>query len=166
LQCKRCTAQLEHEERQRAQAKTDSSSNDDTAASSAIAEETRQCAGSCQQILPQSAYNRNQWAKGNAKSRCRTCVEQSIQDDAARQQQSKDDKIQAAREKVEQLKLNKAATPQEIVSAESELAALEAEKVTGLKPVKMASSKGFRGQGRGQYGGRGRGRGRGVGGRS
>ena len=47
-----------------------------------------------------------------------------------------------------------------ILKAESVLSALEAEKVTGLKPVAMGRS---RGGGRGSYrrgGGRGRGRGR------
>jgi hypothetical protein len=51
---------------------------------------------------------------------------------------------------------NASGNAQKIVVAESELAALEAEKVTGLKPVKMSAG---RGRGRGRGGGRGRGTG-------
>lgn len=46
---------------------------------------------------------------------------------------------------------------QAILKAESQLAALEAEKVTGLKPMKMSSTGGGRGRGRCRGGGRGRG---------
>ena len=154
MRCKQCTAKQEQEERDKAKASSTATAGtpDDTAAE----EETRACAGSCQQVLPQSAYNRNQWAKGEGKSRCRACVEQSIQEEASQQSKSKQDKIEQARKQVEALKLDKKATPQQVIKAESELAALEAEKVTGLKPVKMSRG----GRGRGRFGGSGRGRGK------
>ena len=129
-------------------------------------EEVRQCAGSCQKQLPQSSFNRNQWGKGEGKSRCRTCVEQSLEDEKNQQSQTKSDKIDVARAKVEKLKKTPGTKPQDIVAAESELAALEAEKVTGLKPIRLGGGRGGRGRGRGRSGGAGgRGRGGGRGGK-
>ena len=78
------------------------------------------------------------------------------------QKNSKDDKIEKFRKKIADLRLSKTATPQQIVAAESELAAIEAEKVTGLKPIKL----GGRGRGTRRYGTGGRGRGGGRGGRT
>ena len=77
-------------------------------------------------------------------------------------QKSKSDKIAAAKERI---KAAEGRSPMEKMKAEAALAALEAEHVTGLKPVVL-------GRGRGKGGrwssGRGRGRssGRGTGGRS
>lgn len=130
-------------------------------------DETRVCAGSCQQDLPHSCYNRNQWGKGPGKSRCRACVEKSLKDEASQQDQATEDKIANARREVEELKARKAPTA-EIVAAESELAALEAEKVTGLKPIRLGGRGGGRGRkggGRNSSGGRGRCSGRGSGGK-
>ena len=121
--------------------------------------ETRKCAGTCNKLLSKSAFNRNQWSKGENKSRCRECVEIAIASEAIQQSKSKDDKITAARKKVDDLK-KKGGKPNEILSAESELAALEAEKVTGLAPVKLSAGRGGRGRGRSyRVSGRGRGRG-------
>ena len=158
LKCKQCVAAAEQEERDRAQAKREQQS----AATGGDADgddETRKCAGKCGQVISKSAFNRNQWMKGEGKSRCRTCVEAAVKEEAEQQSKTKEDKIAAARKKVEEAQRSK--NPAKIVAAESELAALEAEKVTGLKPVKLSSG---RGRGRGGFGsGRGRGRGRGRG---
>ena len=67
---------------------------------------------------------------------------------------SKEEKISAARKKVDDAK--RSGNAQQILAAESELAALEAEKVTGLKPIKLSAG---RGRARGRGGGRCRGRG-------
>uniref|UniRef100_A0A7S0UF16 Stc1 domain-containing protein n=1 Tax=Pseudo-nitzschia delicatissima TaxID=44447 RepID=A0A7S0UF16_9STRA len=150
LRCKQCTAKQEQEKRAAAREKSGDSAAEDS-------NETRKCAGPCQAICKNDAYNRNQWQKGEGKSRCRSCVENAVKEETAQQNKSKDSKLEQARLKVANLKLDKKSTAQQIVAAESELAALEAEKVTGLKPIKL----GGRGRGTRRYGGgRGGGRGR------
>ena len=59
----------------------------------------------------------------------------------------KEDKIMAAQKKVDEARSE--GNPLNIVAAESELAALQAEKVTGLKPIRLAV-RGRRGRGRGR----------------
>lgn len=148
LKCKQCVAAAEQAERDQAQAKRNEQEGgtvDDT--------ETRQCAGKCGEVISKSSFNRNQWMKGEGKSRCRVCVEAAVKEEAAQQTKSKEDKIEAARKKVEDAKLTKNSS--KIVAAESELAALEAEKVTGLKPIKLSAG---RGRGRSRMHGRGRGK--------
>ena len=152
-------ASAELAEREKAAARrktqtTDASDNNDDDSN-----ETRTCAGTCNKLLSKSAFNRNQWSKGENKSRCRECVETAIASEAIQESKSKDRKITAARKKVDDLK-KKGGKPNEILSAESELAALEAEKVTGLAPVKLSAGRGGRGRGRSYRAGRGRGRGR------
>lgn len=146
LRCKQCTTKQEEEQR----AKPNSNNNDGQDSN-----KKRTCAGPCQKILPKDSYNRNQWAKPEGKSRCRGCVERAIQEEAAQQKTAKDDKLENARKKVQDFKSSKKATPQEILAAESELAAMEAQKVTGLAPIRL----GGRGRGMRSYG-RGLGRGR------
>eukprot|EP00536_Pseudo-nitzschia_multiseries_P010009 jgi/Psemu1/306964/fgenesh1_kg.293_\ len=152
LRCKQCTAKQEEEKRVGAKAKSGNTVENDGDGK----DEKRTCAGSCQKILSKDSFNRNQWSKPEGKSRCRECVERSIQEEAAQQKNAKGEKLEKARRKVQDLKSSKTATAMEIVAAESELAAIEAEKVTGLAPVKL----GGRGRGTRSYG-RGRGRGRG-----
>jgi len=159
LKCKQCVAAAEQAEREQAQARRNQQTTTAAAAatattSEAVNEERRTCAGVCGKEFPQSLFNRNQWSKGEGKSRCRECVETAVQVEAALQRNSNEAKIAAAKENVETAKAS--GTASQIVAAESELAALEAEKVTGLKPVKLSFG---RGRGRGS-GGRGRGRGR------
>lgn len=169
LRCKDCTAKQEQEKRALARGKTGEERT--TASSSTVTadddrnekDEKRTCAGPCHKNLTQDSYNRNQWSKPEGKGRCRDCVERSIQEDSAQQKNSKDDKIEKARKKVQDLTLSKTATAQQIVAAESELAAVEAEKVTGLKPIRLGGRGGGnrrsgRGHGRGaSRGGAGRG---------
>ena len=89
LKCKRCVAATEKAERDAAAAKREKEHVKDgetaTADNGGDKEENRICAGSCQQELPQSAYNRNQWSKGDGKSRCRSCVEKALQDERTQQ---------------------------------------------------------------------------------
>lgn len=152
LRCKRCTAKEEQQKRALAKAKGSGSGGTDDNGDDK--NEKKTCAGSCQKLLSKDSYNRNQWSKPEGKSRCRECVERSIREEAAQQTSAKGGKLEKARKKVEDLKSSKAATAQQILAAESELAAVEAEKVTGLAPVRL----GGRGRGTRSYG-RGRGRG-------
>ena len=144
LKCKQCVAAHEAAERQVAAERRESSC------------ETRVCA-SCQQDLDASQYNRNQWSKGEGKSKCRSCVEQALKEEEAQRASSKQTKLQEAREEVDKAKVS--GDSQAILKAESILAALEAESVTGLKPVRMSGRGGGRNSGRFRSSGRG-GRGR------
>jgi len=157
INCKQCTAKQEQEKRTEAHNKnTDNKNNDDDN------HDKKNCAGSCKQLLPKDSYNRNQWSKPEGKSRCRLCVEKSISEDEKQVRNNKEGKIDMARKKVEDLKLSKSATAREIVAAESELAAFEAESVTGLKPIRMGGrgGGGKRSFGRGGRSGRGSERGK------
>lgn len=158
LKCKQCVAAAEQAEREQAQARRNNKKETEDDEDDG---ERRKCAGSCDKELPQSSYNRNQWSKGDGKSRCRDCVEQAVKEEAAEQAKSKDDKIALAKKQVEEA--HASGNSAKIVAAESVLAALEAEKVTGLKPVKLSSG---RGRGRGRSGSRGGGARGGTGGRS
>jgi len=160
LKCKDCVATAEAEEREaaaaRRRAKEEStaaaaSKNDDKDAAAEQEHEFRNCAA-CNKDLGRGSYNINQWNKGSGKSRCRDCVEAAVAAEKQEQDKLKEDKLAAARAKVEAVKA-KGGGASDILKAESELAALEAEKVTGLKPVKMSGRGGGRGRG-----GRGRGR--------
>lgn len=95
-----------------------------------------------------TAYNRNQWNKGDGKSKCRECVEKALADEQTQQTQFKEAQLEAARTKVQDAKQSGNAAL--ILQAESELAALEAHKVTGLKPVKLGRGGGRRSAGRGR----------------
>lgn len=142
LKCKQCTSKEEQRKRtvacSKIERKTTHAAHDEN--------EKRKCA-SCNHLLPKSSFNFNQYKKPEGKSRCRSCVEESVKDDEIKQKMNGDEKIDMARKMVEDLKSSKSATTREIVVAESKLAALEAEKITGLKPVRMG------GRGRGRSGG-------------
>jgi hypothetical protein len=161
LQCKPCVAKQEQEKRMEAARNKDNNNNNNNKDDDNNDDdnEKRTCAGLCNQLLSKDSYNRNQWSKPEGKSRCRSCVEKSIKEDENQQLNNKDGKIDDARKKLEELKLSKTATAREIVAAESVVAAFEAEKVTGLKPIRM----GGRGRGRGGKRSSGRGGGRGGG---
>ena len=144
LKCKQCVAAAERQEREAAAAKrqqqaaaarcTKAPKNNDNGDTSST-EETRVCAGACRTEQSRSAYNNNQWNKGPGASRCRACVEQALVDEQAAQESAKRDKLQAAQQEVE--RAQKSGNAAAIVKAESVLSALQAETVTGLKPVRM-----------------------------
>ena len=156
LKCKQCVQQAEENERKvaaekrHAQGSTDQDPQNGEQQKEVEEDSTRECSN-CKVIKPYSEYNRNQWNKGETKSRCRVCVEQSIQDETNQQTQLKESKLHQAKLNVE--KAQQSGNVQAILKAESELSSLEAELVTGLKPIKLSSSG--RG-GRGRGGGRGR----------
>lgn len=107
-------------------------------------QEKRQCI-QCAIELPFSAFNKSQWSKGEGQSRCRDCVERRLADEKAQQTQAREAKLTEARDRVAKAKASGKAS--ELLVAESQLAALEAEMVTGLKPVRLS------GRGRGRQGG-------------
>jgi hypothetical protein len=148
LKCKRCVGQALQGEQEAAAHRRDTA-GDDVAQTSIL--EERVCA-SCSSNLGANEYNRNQWSKGVGKSRCRACVEKAIADDELMVKESKQKVLDNARKALANARATGNAPA--IVQAESVLSALEAEQVTGLKPVKM----GGRGRGRAGRGGQGRGR--------
>jgi hypothetical protein len=144
LNCKRCVQETEEAERAAAASKRALTTTAETS------DETRSCA-SCQQDLNLDKYNKNQWNKGEGKSKCRACVELALAKEASDMKVAKEGKLEQAKSNVKLA--NQSGNAHAILKAESELAALEAELVTGLKPVRMSG----RGGGRRSSGGRGRG---------
>lgn len=118
-----------------------------SSATSVESNESRVC-GKCQKELPASFYNKTQWKKGEGVSRCKPCVELAVAEEAAAVETAREEKITAARQAVDDAK--KSGNSMSILKAESVLAALEGEKVTGLRPVKMNHRP--RGGGRGRSG--------------
>lgn len=89
----------------------------------------------CRVNLQAVDFNRNQLAKGEGKSRCRSCVDKAVADEQSQLKLTREVKIASAITSVHEAKA--LGNSQAILKAESELAALEAERVAGLKPVKM-----------------------------
>lgn len=135
LRCKACVADVEETERNEAAAKR--------AVMLTVSNETRACA-KCKESLGSIAFNRNQWSKGEEKSKCRSCVEKIIVGEELQKKQSYETKLANALASVEKAKCS--GNTISLLKAESERAAIEAEKVTGLKPVRM--NLGRRGRGR------------------
>lgn len=140
LKCKNCVAEQETKERALAAAKMQSldnetfdSTNDENQASNPV-----ECA-SCKKQLSSSFYNKSQLSKGEGKARCRSCVEEAIANEAKQLKGAREQKIEEAKERVRIAteRGNIAAK----VKAEAELSALEAETVTGLKPVVLGRGK-------------------------
>lgn len=140
LKCKQCTSAQEEKERQAAAAKASASGNKTT-------EELIICAA-CKQSLSTSSYNRNQLTK-KVGARCRICVEKAIHAEEQSRVSSKQNALEEVKQKIKEAEAK--GDVKEKLKYESQLSALEAEHVTGLKPVLM-------GRGRGSWRGRGRGR--------
>jgi Stc1 domain len=159
LRCSHCVAAAAAQERAAAASRQSSAPSQGVIGSSDASEDECRVCAACHNNLSISAYNKNQWNKGAPMSRCRDCVDASIALEAAQQATIAKDKRTAAQVAVEQAK--KTGNALAILKAESALAALEAETVTGLKPVRMSSGGGG---GRGRSGrftnGRGGARGR------
>ena len=110
-----------------------------------------ECA-SCKKSLAAEKFNRTQLVqKGPGKQRCRECVEKAEASTAGAAKEKQDAGIEEARKALKQAEIggNAAAT----LVAASKLAALEGEKVTGLKPVVLGKGRG-RGRGGGSWRGR------------
>jgi len=176
LKCKQCVAAAEAVERKaaqdRAEAKAKACGDDSgekevkggsmiSGASSSPLQPPVTCAA-CQQSLPPPSYNRNQLSKPSGKARCRSCVEEAVAKEAEAVKSTKQDRLEKAQRDLEDAK--RSGDTKKIIAAESVLAALEAEVVTGLKPVMLGKGRGRGGRwssGRGGATGSGRGRGRG-----
>eukprot|EP00555_Chaetoceros_dichaeta_P011970 CAMPEP_0198253904 /NCGR_PEP_ID=MMETSP1447-20131203/4280_1 /TAXON_ID=420782 /ORGANISM="Chaetoceros dichaeta, Strain CCMP1751" /LENGTH=177 /DNA_ID=CAMNT_0043939753 /DNA_START=22 /DNA_END=552 /DNA_ORIENTATION=- len=133
LKCKRCVAEVEQKERdaaaKRAEAKSSSSHTTAAGAGGGGGDGTNaptivSCA-SCNKSLPSSSFNRSQVSKGEGKARCRACVEKALAEEEKVSSQSKVDRIAKARENVRAAEGS--GNLLEIVKAEAELSALEAE---------------------------------------
>lgn len=145
LKCKTCTADQEEKERATAAAAASSARSDETTTTTT----THKCA-SCKETLPTSLFNRNQLSKKKEKARCRACVEKALKEEEQSKQSSRQNQIDEIQAKLKELDVKKggsgsANAVQEKLKYESMLSALEAEHVTGLKPMKMRSA----GRGRG-----------------
>ena len=179
LKCKQCVAAAEAVERKAAQDRAEAKAKacgDDSGekevkggsmisggggASSPPLQPPVTCAA-CQQSLPPPSYNRNQLSKPSGQARCRSCVEEAVAKEAEAVKSTKQDRLEKAQRDLEDAK--RSGDTKKIIAAESVLAALEAEVVTGLKPVMLGKGRGRGGRwssGRGGATGSGRGRGRG-----
>jgi hypothetical protein len=157
LKCRQCVQDAEAKERAEASARRKAAEPSAATAPPASPQEgDRECAG-CGSRLGADAFNRNQWSKGPGKSRCRACVDRAAAEQADLLKESRlralDDAREAARAARES-----GGSAAAVLRAESALAALEAERVTGLRPQRLG------GRGRGGRGGGGRGRAQGRGG--
>lgn len=149
LRCKTCVDAAAASERDAAAAKRAAAPPSDDGEAP-----LRKCS-SCQKELALSAFNRTQLGKGEAKQRCQACVASAETAATGASRAGKDAAIEEARKKLAKVEIS--GTVVEKLAVANELAALEAEKVTGLKPQIMGRARFGRGRG-GGGGGRGKGR--------
>ena len=142
LRCKSCvelSATLEREQvtaKAQAQLSTQSQASDEAALV---------LCSSCDARLFPSNFNTNQLRKGSGKQRCRQCVTTAEDTAMVATSVAKNAKLKKAQEEVENTA--KTGTAAQQLAASSKLSALEAELVTGLKPMKLGpkgrKAKGF-----------------------
>eukprot|EP00956_Cyclotella_meneghiniana_P014499 scaffold21703_cov67-Cyclotella_meneghiniana.AAC.2 len=147
LKCKQCTSAQESSERLAAASKA--------ASNNIKASEDPITCTSCKQSLSTAKFNRSQLSKRD-NVRCRICVEESIQDEEQSRKASKQNEIEELKRKIKEADAK--GNVKEKLKYESQLSALEAEHVTGLKPVVMGRGRGRRSSWRGRGTGRGRGK--------
>ena len=153
MRCKTCVDAAAEAERKAAAARQASAVAANAGSRGVLAgegEPLEHVCSACKKSLPASAFNRTQLNKGAEKQRCQTCVssaEKELNDTAEALRKAKLDEARQA------LKVTEATgSAAEKCAAAASLAALEAQAVTGLKPMVLGNGKGR---------GRGRGRGRG-----
>ena len=149
LRCKECVEKAAAAERDAAAARQAASCSEGAGDAT-----TLHTCSACAKELAASAFNRNQLGKGPGKQRCRSCVAAAEEEAAGAGSAARDAAIEAARRRLAQVEVSGSVA--EKLAASNDLAALEAQKVTGLKPVVLGNG---RGRGRGGRFGRGRGRG-------
>jgi len=103
----------------------------------------------CTKSLPASSFTRNQFNKG-LKAKCSACTAAAALEEASASEANKEKKMADAFEAV--ALAEKSGNAMDKLRTTSQLAALQAEHVTGLKPVKMGGRD--RGRGRGGRGSR------------
>lgn len=151
LKCKACVDTAAEAERVAAAARRQASDEAGTA-------EEHVCSA-CEQPLAAAMFNRNQLNKGPGKQRCQQCVADAEKAASSAGDAAYAERLASARTAL--ARAEAAGTPAERLAASAHLSAIEAEKVTGLKPIKLRA----RGGGGGRRGS-GRGGGRGGGGRA
>jgi hypothetical protein len=154
LKCKACVAEMEAKTSATAaaaralkSAATEADANGEKV--SAEGEDDTKVCTLCSQSLPLKNFSRTQ--QRSATPKCIDCTTKFENEQKNASEALKQDKLIAASKRVAEA--NKTSNVFEKMAANAELAALEAEKVTGLKP-KVLNSKGMRGRGRGHRGGR------------
>jgi len=164
VKCKQCVEAVAAEERKQAAARqaeriTATSAAGSSAPAVDISDkgaDALQVCTSCGRSLARDSFNRSQLVKGAGKQRCRECVEKAEQSSASASAVKQDAAIEDARKALQAAEVTGSAA--QTLAASSKLAALEAEQVTGLKPVVLG--KGGLGRGGGWRGRSGSGRGR------
>ena len=153
MTCKNCVSAKQEKERADAAARVADAGPKGTLAAGDDAEHV---CSSCNVPRPASAYTRNQILKGPTKQRCSECVakaEAAATAASGAGGEAHQEKLKEARAAAAKAEASGSAA--EKLKASSQVAALEAELVTGLKPIKLGSTRG-RGRGGGSWRGRGR----------
>jgi len=96
----------------------------------------------CSTVFPRESFNRNQLNKGPEKQRCKACVEKTVAEELQSTAGCRTARLKEAKERLRKAETSGAAA--EKLAAASELAALEAEIVTGLKPKVLGKGRGKR----------------------
>jgi len=151
LKCKPCVEKAAQAERDAAAAKAAAAPAAPAAAAAAAAAATQVCSA-CERALPESSFTKPQLKKGPAKQRCQPCIAAADRGEADAADAKKAAALAEAKKAVKIAEATGSAAQK--LKANAQLAALEGELVTGLKPMVI-------GRGRRGSGGRGRGRGRG-----
>jgi hypothetical protein len=137
MKCKLCTEAA-------SKAEQEAAASSSKIASSSDAAESVICSA-CTQSLPTDSFNKTQLRKPDDKRRCRECVVKAEENEKTTNAANKSAKLAAAEERV--AKANASGTPAEQLKATAELSALQAETVTGLKPIVLGAPKGRPGGG-------------------
>jgi len=154
IRCKTCVEEAAAAEREQA-AKRQTQRAANEASADTAADEQHTCSV-CQLGLPASAFNRSQLSKGAGKQRCQKCVATNEQEASAAVEERQ--KAALAEAKVAMQRAEASGSVAQKLATSATHAALEAERVTGLKPVVLGRG---RSRGRGSWRG-----GRSGGGRS
>ncbi|GMI62824.1 hypothetical protein ScalyP_jg9756 [Parmales sp. scaly parma] len=148
LRCKSCVELSATLEREQATAKAQAQAQAQaqlSTQSQASDEAALVLCSSCDARLFPSNFNTNQLRKGSGKQRCRQCVTTAEDTAMVATSVAKNAKLKKAQEEVENTA--KTGTAAQQLAASSKLSALEAELVTGLKPMKLGpkgrKAKGF-----------------------
>mmetsp|Transcript_25149 Transcript_25149/g.68164 ORF Transcript_25149/g.68164 Transcript_25149/m.68164 type:complete len:188 (+) Transcript_25149:57-620(+) len=143
LKCKACVELAAKEERAQAAERQNQQPRGD--------EQEEYACSACSQTLPGVSFSRAQLSKGPDKRRCQECISTA---EAAEMQASAEKYQERLREaKLAMQKAEATGTAAEKLATSSAYSAIEAEKVTGLKPIKLSGGRGHgRGRGRGRLG--------------
>uniref|UniRef100_A0A7S0JH32 Stc1 domain-containing protein n=1 Tax=Calcidiscus leptoporus TaxID=127549 RepID=A0A7S0JH32_9EUKA len=148
IRCKSCVEEAAVREREQA-AKRQAERIAEGAGGDKFCQDQHTCSA-CEIVLPASAFNRTQLSKGTEKQRCQQCVGRSEQEASAAVEERQ--KVALADAKAALRRAEASGSVVEKLTASATHAALEAERVTGLKPVILG--RGGRGRGRGSWRGR------------